>query len=109
MHPCCWCSKDSVYSKAQEWMNCYWTATKRAGKSLSSLASCDASVAALPLPLCAYRRDRLFEIVRQRGFEILPFSGARVMESELQRVQHLARKIFRKPRSVDFIAQHGMT
>ena len=90
-------------------MNCYWTATKRAGKSLASLANCDTSVAALRLPLCAYRRDRLFEIVGQRRFEIFPFSGARVMEAELPCVEHLARKIFREARPVDFVAQHGMT
>ena len=63
----------------------------------------------MPLPLSAYRCNGFFKIVRQRGFEILPFSGARVTEAELQRVQHLARKIFREPRRVDFIAQHGMT
>ena len=39
----------------------------------------------------------LFEIVRQRSFEILPFAGARVTKTELPCVQHLARKIFREP------------
>src|SRR5712675_2038110 len=48
-------------------MNCYWTATKRAGKSRSCLARCDARLAALRLPLSAYRCDRFFKIVRQRS------------------------------------------
>jgi len=56
----------------------------------------------------ARQSNGLFEIIRQRGFEIFPFSGARVTEPELPRVKHLARKIFREPQPIDFIAQHGM-
>src|SRR5436305_7451896 len=57
----------------------------------------------------ARQSNGLFEIIRQRGFEIFPFSSARVTEPELPCVKHLARKIFREPRPIDFIAQHGMT
>jgi len=52
----------------------------------------------------AYSSDCVVEIVRQRGFEVLPFASARMTEAELPRVQHLARKIFREARRVDFIA-----
>jgi len=30
-------------------------------------------------------------------------------KAKLPRVQHLARKIFCKPRAINFIAEHGMT
>ena len=52
----------------------------------------------------AYSSDCVVEIVRQRGFEVLPFARARVMKAELPCVQHLARKILRELRGVDLIA-----
>ena len=39
---------------------------------------------------------------------MLPFAGARVTKTKLPCVQHLARKIFRKCRRVDFVTQHGI-
>ena len=36
--------------ESAEVMNCFWTATKRAAKSRTSLASCDASVGLCPYP-----------------------------------------------------------
>ena len=53
--------------------------------------------------------DRNVEIDGQRRFESLPLAGARMTKAKLPPVQHLARKIFRKSRAINFIAEHGMT
>ena len=37
---------------------------------------------------------------------MLPFAGARVLKTELPRVQHLTGKIFSEPRRVDFVTQY---
>jgi hypothetical protein len=51
-------------------------------------------------------RDSLLEIRWQRRFKIFPFTGARMMEAQLPRVQHLAREILRQMRCIDFVAEH---
>ena len=62
-----------------------------------------------PLRLSAYRRYRLFQIIGQRSFKVLPFAGARVTKTQLPSVQHLAGKILGDPRRVDFVAQYRIT
>ena len=53
--------------------------------------------------------DRSLKVVGQRRFKSLPLAGARMTKAKLPRVQHLARKIFCRPRGINFIAEHGMT
>ena len=62
----------------------------------------------LPFPLCAYLRDSVSKIVRQRRLKIHPFTAARMMKTQFPCMQHLARKIFNESRRVDFIAKNRM-
>ena len=64
------------------------------------------TVRCAPLPLSAYRRYRLFQIIGQRSLKVLPFASARVTKTELPCVQHLARIIPSEPRCVDLVTQH---
>ena len=56
-----------------------------------------------------YELNRGREIRGQRRFKMFPFAGARMMEAKLPRMQHLVRKIFRKPWRIDFVAENGVT
>src|SRR5262249_24136282 len=57
-------------------------------------------------PSQTHRCNRSVEVIRHWSFKLLPFPSARVTETQLPCVKHLARKIFCMSRRIDFVTQH---